>query len=294
MAGLGTLLLVAGGIYGASKILGGSGSASSDGVTRTPVRAIRYTPPPVAMSEAPPPGSPPPRIPLPAYNWQEVSGTVRVESMARTPRFPPAAPGYQDVTLAELVPQGTRRPLTVFADVLVTDATIPLGERGTSTATLVDLIQRTHLHTLDEAALQGGPTVHGERLARDFRVVAGDLVGASRYDTMALLEHNDHEPPSTLRLYTGRECTDQADPPEGWRAALQAIGFDQQEKPPVLFHATKCAPAGMAYETRGGWTRYYNLRLEGRGSGVVLVARIARLPAVQVLTWRAVFAVLLG
>lgn len=281
------LALAAGGVL----LLTGGGGKSKDGVTRSLRRSVKYSPPSTQQDD---PDAPPPRAALPTYVWSEIDGGVRVESMARTPRFPPALPGYVDVTLADVVPQGTKVPVTVICDVLVTDGTIPFGERGTSAATLVDIIQRTHLHTLDTASLDGGPTVHGERLARDFRIVAGELVGAQTYDTMSLLDHNDHEPPSTLRLYTGAGCTDQADPPEGWRAALQAIGFDQQERPPVLFHVTKCAPAGPAYEPHGSWSRYYNLRLEGRGSGVVLVARIARLPVVQLLKWRATFTVLRG
>jgi hypothetical protein len=286
-----TLAVLLGGGFVAKEVFFGGAASSSPGVTLDGIRTIRYSPP-TLQTQAP--GQTPQRIPLPEYQWSEVTGTLRVESMARAPRFPPAAPGYVNVTLAQLVPQGTRRSCTVFCDALVTDGTIPVGERGTSVATLVDLIQRTHEHTLDTSQLDAGPTVHGERLVRDFRPVAGELVGAAEYDTMLPLPHNDPEPPPTLRLYTGAGCDAQADPPEGWRAALQAIGFDQVERPQVLFHAEKCAPRGSAYERRGDWSRYYNLNLEGRGSGVVLTARVARLPAVQVLRWRAVFAVLLG
>lgn len=245
----------------------------------------------VAIPQAfPPVAEPlPPRAPVPGIDWHDAAGEFRVEAMARSPRFPPEPPGDTRVELATVADlAGARgKAFRIIADVYVEDTT--------DAASLV-MLARSLKH-----AVQSGqkdrpdivPTLHhtawGERLARTFTLTHGAALPVpSSFDSGPLPTQLPTTP--AVPRYVGKSCNTIEKNPSDWDELLAQWGVSALPAF-YLFDTDACGERGPAYPERKSamkekYRARYNLRLEGAGSRVVLTAEVARLPLVQLLSWR--------
>lgn len=266
-------------------------SSSSD----TPQDAVL-----VAVPQAFPPVAepPPPRAPVPGMEWHAMQGgELRVEAMAEAPRFSAQPPGDTRFELGTVVDLAGMKgkSFKVFVDVYVEE---------TSTATqLVELVR------LIRDALE-----HGRKDRPDKVPVLQNTAWGERIVTRFTLQHGMAivSPDSTLTKQLPTQLPTTSAPPRFINHSGQCNTIERPKSDieellrgwgigdPRAFYGydlVKCKEAGPAYKERKDWAtkqKYrarYNLRLEGKGSRVVLTAEVARIPFVQLLSWRAFWGV---
>lgn len=284
------LLLVGLGLGTAAVVV--ASTSSSD---PTPQDAVLVNVPAAFPPVAEPP---PPRAAVPGVEWSEMKGgDLRVEAMASAPRFAPQPPGDTRFELGTVVDLAGRRgkSFKVFADVYVEE---------TSTAT-----QQVEMVRLIRDALE-----HGRKEKPDSVPVLQNTAWGERIVTRFTLQHGMAivSPASTMSKQLPTQLPTVSAPPRflnhnGQCNTIEKPKTDVEELlrgwgigDPRAFYGydtVKCKEAGQAYGQRKDWAtgeKYrarYNLRLEGKGSRVVLTAEVARLPFVQLLSWRAFAAV---
>lgn len=252
----------------------------------------------VAVPQAFPPVAepPPPRAPVPGIDWHALSGgDLRVEAMAHSPRFPAAPPGDTRFELATVVDLASLRgkAFRVFVDVYLEETSI-----GTQLVELVRLIRDALEHGRKDRPDVIPPLQNrawGERIVSRFTLQHGMAI-VSPGSTVTKQLPTQLPTVAAPPRFIGADCntiekprTDIQDLLRGWGIGdpRAFYGYDTQ----------KCKESGPAYKERKDWAtgkKYrarYNLRLEGKGSRVVLTAEVARIPFVQLLSWRAFYGV---
>lgn len=276
------LLLLALGAGTAAVVVASSGSdAPKDAV----LVAVPQAFPPVAEP-------PPPRAAVPGMEWHTMQGgDLRIEAMASSPRFKAEPPGDTRFELGTVVDLAGMRgkAFKVFVDVYVED-----------TSVAVHLVEMTRL--ISDALEHGRKdrpdiiptltnTAWGERVVSRFTLQHGMAIvspGTTATKQLPTQLPTTGAPPR----FIGKDCTTIEHPRSDVEELLRGWGVGD----PRAFYGydlKTCKEQGQAYKERKDWAtakKYrarYNLRLEGRGSRVVLTAEVARLPFVQLLTWRA-------
>jgi hypothetical protein len=234
---------------------------------------------------------PPPREPVPELTWHDAGGDIRIEAMARSPRFPAEPPGDTRFVLATVADLAGKRGKSFR---IVCDAYV---EDTNDTASLVMLARSI------KRAVQSGqkdrpdimPAFHhtawGERLVRRFTLQHGQAIPVAGSLGTKQLPTQLPTTPAVPR-YQGHDCNTVEKNPSDWDDVLAGWGIGDQ-RAFYLFDTDACGENGWAYKDRGSpsYPGLYNLRLEGDGSRVVLTAEVARLPLVQLLSWRAYYGV---
>lgn len=270
-------------------------AASSSSDTPTPQDAVLVNVPQAFPPVAEPP---PPRAAVPGMEWHAMQGgDLRVEAMASAPRFPAQPPGDTRFELGTVVDLAGMRgkSFKVFVDVYVEE---------TSTATqlveMVRLIRDALEHGRKERpdtvpVLQN--TAWGERVVTRFTLQHGMAIvspGSTMTKQLPTQLPTTSAPPRFIN-HNG-QCNTIEKPKSDIEELLRGWGVGD----PRAFYGydtVKCKEVGQAYKERKDWAtakKYrarYNLRLEGKGSRVVLTAEVARIPFVQLLSWRAFWGV---
>lgn len=232
----------------------------------------------------------PPRLPVPELDWHALAGgEIRIGAMAASPRFPALPPGDERIVLGEVAELAGRRgssTVRVLADVYIEDTN--------DAASLVELARSLKSGKPPTVMPTLRHTAWGERLARDFRLVHGQAIAAGKQSGSVLPTQLATTPAS--RRFVGAGCNTIEQPSSEWRDMLASWGIADQ-RAWYLFDTAACGERGPAYperrdpKTSKTYRARYNLRLEGRGSAVVITAEIARLPLVQLLAWKAYYGV---
>lgn len=252
----------------------------------------------VAVPAAFPPVSepPPPRAAVPGMEWHTMQGgDIRIEAMASAPRFKAEPPGdtrFELGTVVDLAPM-RGKSFKVFVDVYVEDTSI-----GTQLVEMVRLIRDALEHGRKDRpdtvpVLQN--TAWGERIVQRFTLQHGMAIvspGTTMTKQLPTQLPTVYAPPR----FIGKNCTTIEKPRSDIEELLRGWGIGD----PRAFYGydtQTCKENGQAYKERKDWAtgkKYrarYNLRLEGKGSRVVLTAEVARIPFVQLLSWRAFWGV---
>jgi hypothetical protein len=239
---------------------------------------------------------PPPRAAVPGMEWHAMQGgDLRVEAMAHSPRFPAAPPGdtrFELGTVVDLAPL-RGKSFKVFCDVYLEDTSV-----GMQLVELTRLIRDALEHGRKDRpdtvpVLQN--TAWGERIVTRFTLQHGMAIvspGSTITKQLPTQLPTVGAPPR----FIGKDCNTIEKPRSDVEELLRGWGIGD----PRAFYGydtAKCKESGQAYKERKDWAtgkKYrarYNLRLEGKGSRVILTAEVARIPFVQLLSWRAFWGV---